>query len=123
MVEVAKRGSVQEIEAIPPDIRKLFVTTFDIPPEQHLRIQAAFQKFTDNSVSKTINLPFSATIEDVKTIYLTAYRMGCKGITVYRYGCKRDQTLSLEDDIPLEFQDAGPIWADTKACSSSICLF
>ncbi|MBN2372917.1 adenosylcobalamin-dependent ribonucleoside-diphosphate reductase [bacterium] len=123
MVEVARRGSIQGIEEIPNDIRQIFETAFDILPEQHLKIQAAFQKYTDNSVSKTINLPYSATIEDVKTIYLTAHRMGCKGITVYRYGCKKGQTLSIEDDIPLEFQNEGKIYSNTAGCGSNDCLF
>lgn len=98
MGEVARRGSIQDIEEIPEDIRHIFTTTFDVSPEQHLNIQAAFQKFTDNSVSKTINLPYSATIDDVRGIYLSAYKKGCKGITVYRYGSKKGQALSLDID-------------------------
>jgi len=97
MAEVAESGSIQRIKNIPQEIKDIFVTTFDISPEWHLKIQAAFQKYTDNSVSKTINLPASATGEEVKRIFLEAYRLKCKGITVYRYGSKKNQALSFPD--------------------------
>ncbi len=95
--EIAKRGSIQDIGGIPEDIKRIFVTALDISPEWHVRIQAAFQNHTDNAVSKTVNLPADATWEDVKDVFLLAYNLKCKGITVYRYGCK-DDLLSL--DIP-----------------------
>jgi ribonucleoside-diphosphate reductase alpha chain len=123
MIEVVKKGSIQGMEEIPKEIRQLFVTTFDIPPEQHLKIQSAFQKFADNSVSKTINLPSHATIEDVKNIYLMAYQMGCKGITVYRYGSKKGQALSLGKDIVTDTQDTDSILTDSNGCGTKNCLF
>jgi ribonucleoside-diphosphate reductase alpha chain len=92
---IARLGSIQEVKEIPEDIRRVFVTTFDVSPHWHLKIQAAFQKYTDNSVSKTINLPAEARVEDVREIYLEAHQLGCKGITIYRYGSKPDQVLSL----------------------------
>jgi ribonucleoside-diphosphate reductase alpha chain len=95
LAQVARFGSLQAIKGIPGDIKRLFVTAFDIEPLQHLLIQAAFQRHSDNSVSKTINLPASATVEDIRKVYLTAYALKCKGITVYRYGSKKDQVLSL----------------------------
>ncbi len=95
--EIAKRGSIKDIDGIPEDVKRIFVTALDISPEWHVRIQAAFQNHTDNSVSKTVNLPPDATWEDVKNVFLLAYKLKCKGITVYRYGCKED-ILSL--DIP-----------------------
>jgi len=95
MGRIARLGSIQEIQDIPAEIRRVFVTALDISPDWHLKIQAAFQKYTDNSVSKTINLPAEATVEEVKKIYLDAYRLGCKGITIYRYGSKPEQVLSL----------------------------
>jgi ribonucleoside-diphosphate reductase alpha chain len=94
--EIAKYGSLKDIKGVPDDIKRLFVTAFDVTPEDHLKIQAAFQKHTDNSVSKTINLPQDASIEDVRKIYLTAHKLKCKGITVYRYGSKEEQVLSFD---------------------------
>jgi ribonucleoside-diphosphate reductase alpha chain len=93
---ISKMGSLQDIKEVPKEVRDLFVTAFDVLPKQHLLIQAAFQKYTDNAVSKTINLPPQATVDDVRKIYMTAYRLGLKGITVYRYGSKKDQVLSFD---------------------------
>jgi ribonucleoside-diphosphate reductase alpha chain len=97
ITEIAKCGSIQDIEGIPGDIKRVFVTALDISPEWHVRMQAAFQKYTDNATSKTVNLPSDATWGDVKKVFLLAYKLNCKGITVYRYGSK-EQVLSL--DIP-----------------------
>jgi len=87
-------GSIQSITEIPEHIRRLFPTAHDVPVEWHVKHQAAFQKHTDNGVSKTINLPSEATVEEIKEYYLLAYRLGCKGITIYRDGCKSDQVLN-----------------------------
>ena len=97
IVEIARRGSIQDIAGIPAEVKRLFVTALDILPEWHVRMQAAFQKYTDNGVSKTVNLPPDARWSDVKKVFLLAYKLKCKGITVYRYGSK-EQVLSL--DIP-----------------------
>ncbi len=94
MREVAKKGTLANVKGIPDDLRDLFVTAMEVSPAQHVRIQAAFQKFTDNGVSKTVNLPHEATVEDVLGVFTLAFELGCKGITVYRYGC-RDQLLYL----------------------------
>ncbi|MFQ6067426.1 MAG: ribonucleotide-diphosphate reductase subunit alpha, partial [bacterium] len=96
LAKIAQHGSLKNIKGIPKDIKKIFITAFDVIPEQHLGIQAAFQRYTDNSVSKTINLPSDAIVEDVRKIYLMAYRLKCKGITIYRYGSKEDQVLSFD---------------------------
>ena len=92
--ELARKGSVADMTGVPQDLKGLFVTALDIPAEQHVRIQAAFQKYTDNAVSKTVNLPESATVDDVLKVYNLAYDSGCKGVTVFRYGC-RSQVLYL----------------------------
>ncbi|MBO8143349.1 MAG: adenosylcobalamin-dependent ribonucleoside-diphosphate reductase [Thermodesulfobacterium sp.] len=90
--EVKEKGILRDIK-LPDKIKKLFVTTYEIPPEQHLAIQAAFQKYTHNAVSKTINLPRDVTVKDVKNIYLKAYKLGLKGITIFRYGSKSEQVI------------------------------
>ena len=92
--ELARKGSAADMAGVPQDLKDLFVTALDIPPEQHVRIQAAFQKYTDNAVSKTVNLPESATVSDVLKVYNLAYDSGCKGVTVFRYGSK-SQVLYL----------------------------
>jgi ribonucleoside-diphosphate reductase alpha chain len=93
--EIAETGSVQKIEKIPEDVKKLFITALDIKPEWHVRMQAAFQKYTDNAVSKTVNLPTEATIEDVRRVYDIAWKLKCKGVTVFRYGSKPEQVLYI----------------------------
>ena len=125
--EIARAGSIRNIGAIPEDLRRLFVTAFDVPPEYHLRIQGAFQRHTDNSVSKTINLPADATAEEVRNIYLEASRLRCKGITVYRYGSKGDQVLSLSGPLEgrggpgSEFVSAEPDYSG--GCAAGSCTF
>jgi ribonucleoside-diphosphate reductase alpha chain len=105
MEEVAAKGSIAHISYIPEDIRRTFVTAMDIEPVWHLKMQAAFQKFTDNAVSKTVNLPNSATQEEIHKIYWLAYELGCKGVTVYRDGCKSAQVLCTGDGSKQEKPD------------------
>ena len=95
MRKIAKLGTIQNIEEIPKDVRNIFVTAQDISPEEHIKMQAAFQKNVDSSISKTINFPNSATLDDVKNSYLTAWKLGCKGITTYRDGSRDNQVLNI----------------------------
>jgi len=127
LAEIARWGTLRRIRGIPRDVKRVFVTAFDVEPEQHLRIQAAFQEHCDNSVSKTINLPAEATIDDVRNIYLMAHRLKCKGITVYRYGSRAEQVLTFRG------ADGGPVIleedlvaADSEfagGCMAGTCTF
>ena len=126
MMEIARRGSVQNLKEVPNDLRQLFVTAHDISPEWHVRMQAIFQKPVENAVSKTVNLPFESTIEDVKKIYLSAYKLKCKGVTIYRYGSKKEQVLNLgstvmgkESGATLEYVSAEPEYSG--GCPDPTC--
>lgn len=95
MKKIATRGSIQGMKEIPEKIQKIFVTAHDIEPEWHVKMQAAFQKYTDNAVSKTVNLKNSAKMSDVEKVFKLAYKLGCKGITVYRDRCRSKQVLNI----------------------------
>jgi len=95
MREVAEKGAVRGIAGVPEDVQRVFATALDIPPIWHVRMQAAFQRFTDNAVSKTVNFPENASAEDVRQVYQLAYAEGCKGCTIYRYGSRDAQVLNI----------------------------
>jgi ribonucleoside-diphosphate reductase alpha chain len=91
---VATGGSVQNIPYIPAKIKKVFVTAMDIAGKDHVKVLAAFQRWTDSAISKTINLPSTATVEDIKDIYIMAHDLGCKGVTIYRDKSLKTQVLN-----------------------------
>jgi len=97
---IAQKGSLKGLDEIPEDIQKLFVTAHDIEPVWHIKMQAAFQKYTNNAVSKTVNLSHDATADDVRNIYMLAYESGCKGVTIYRDKSREDQVLSVSASSP-----------------------
>ena len=97
---LAAQPSIQQLTSIPEELRRLFVTAHDVSPEQHVRMQAVFQRYSDSGVSKTINLPATATRSQVAEAFLLAYRLGCKGLTVFRSGSREQQVLSCHPSQP-----------------------
>jgi ribonucleoside-diphosphate reductase alpha chain len=122
-VEIAATGSVQAVKGLSATEKRLFRTAHEISVDRHVRIQAAFQRHTDNAVSKTINLPEAATQADVRRAYLDAWKLKCKGITVYRYGSKSQQVLTIG---PNQFHKRDMVSVDTEfsgGCTAGICAY
>jgi ribonucleoside-diphosphate reductase alpha chain len=121
--EIARTGSVQKIKNVPDEVKRIFVTALDIDPIWHIKMQAAFQKYTDNAVSKTVNLPNEAKVEDVQKIYDLAWQLKCKGVTVFRYGSKPEQVLYIGE---IKTKDGKFISAQSEyagGCPTQNCPF
>ncbi|MBS7659285.1 MAG: vitamin B12-dependent ribonucleotide reductase [Candidatus Bathyarchaeia archaeon] len=121
--EIAGTGSVKGLDRIPEDVRRVFVTALDISPEWHVRMQAAFQKYTDNAVSKTVNMPHNATVEDVRKVFELAWRLKCKGVTVFRYGCKPEQVLYIGEVKAAEKKFVSAESEYAGGCPTKTCPF
>lgn len=117
--KIAKTGSIQQIPEIPERIKEIFVTALDIDPEWHVKMQAAFQKYTDNAVSKTVNLRRDEPPSTVHKVFQLAYKLKCKGITVYRYGSKEEQTLQFVSE-PAKYITVDSEYAG--GCPTSLCI-
>jgi len=100
MERIAEQGTLSGVEGVPDDIKKLWVCSHDVSYQWHVKMQAAFQEFTDNAVSKTINFPASASKEDIRNSYMSAWELGLKGITVYRDASRRSQVLNISKTDP-----------------------
>ena len=111
---ISKTGSIKKFKSIPKKIKELFVTALEINPEWHVRMQASFQKYIDNAVSKTINMPTNAPLNEVRKSYLLAWKLKCKGITVYRYGSKEKQVLTIDKNIIADQDFSG-------GCEGAVC--
>jgi len=126
MMKIAKSGSVQSLAQVPDDLQRIFATALDIAPEWHVKMQAAFQEYVDNAVSKTVNLPTDATPEDVRKVFLLAYKLKCKGVTVYRYGSRREQVLHIGPMLPTEMGADEHVSAESEysgGCPVGQCPF
>ena len=125
MQSIVEQGTLAHIEAIPEDMKKVFVCAHDVSPIWHVKMQAAFQSFTDNAVSKTVNFPNGATREEVAEVYRLAYELGCKGTTIYRDGSRDEQVLNIGKVNDGKSESALPDHVEkllSSNCDSTACL-
>lgn len=120
MMKIAKTGTLAGFDEVPDDVKRVFVTAFDIAPVWHVKMQAAFQKHCDNAVSKTINFRYDVNIKEVEKAFMLAYELKCKGITVYRYGSKTQQVLYIgPGDSKEKFMSADSEYSG--GCPEQVC--
>ena len=120
MEEVAKSGALTGMEEVPEEVKRVFVTAHEIEPEWHIRMQAAFQNYTDNAVSKTVNFPNNATSDDVECVFRLAHDLGCKGVTVYRDGSRGEQVLTVGTSTSLATDERVEDSAHAQLAISSV---
>ncbi|MBX9691353.1 MAG: adenosylcobalamin-dependent ribonucleoside-diphosphate reductase, partial [Cyanobacteria bacterium] len=118
MQKIAEEGTVAHIEEIPEDVRRVWVCAHDIAHAWHVKMQAAFQDYTDNAVSKTINFPESASVDDIRSVYMMAWELGLKGITVYRDASRRSQVLNIKKTDPLAKEKMSPLASESVASAT-----
>ena len=136
--EISRKGGIQDVKGVPIDIKRIFVTALDIKPEDHIKMQAAFQQYVDNATSKTINFPYSASEDDIRKAYIMSYNMNCKGVTFYRNESRKQQVLNIkgkeqavmskvvkkkveEKDVSPELKDPSPDIPDLPPGSCPTC--
>lgn len=126
LFKIARKGSIADVLETPLRVRKTFVTALDINPEWHIRVQAAFQKYTDSAVSKTINFPQDVSKDSIERAYKLAYQLRCKGITIYRYGSKKNQVLTIGKEVEKTLAEVSYVAAHEEyagGCASGECPF
>jgi len=126
---IDNHGSIQGLKEIPADLRRIFKVAHDVDWRDHIKMQAAFQKWTDNAITKTINMPSSATPNDIEEAYVLAWKLGCKGLTVYRDKTKKDQVFEfggskgMEEKVKMCPTCDLPLKRDKKCYKCARCGF